>query len=218
MADGNKETPSTTPKVLPDLIEIDGVQAIRSHTEGILAPAKEAEKRGISLQQWQDLLHMAKANTQHSGWIDSQFDFDKTGRIIAKSSLYLRNCIKLNRLPEKLIVNGGLDLAGCTHLMSLPMGLEIGTYLILDSCVELRELPANLYVPQFLSIELCLGLTGLPNGLEVGGDIYLSDLSDTIPSQVKADVHILKEMGRIGGQIIYKRPAISRNDSNSPEC
>ena len=86
--------------------------------------AEEAEERGISLEQWQDLLQTAKLLYRDKKWIKKAFVF-LGGVIEAKESLYFNNLTELTKLPEKLSVHGDLSIMGCTGLTRLPEKLSV---------------------------------------------------------------------------------------------
>lgn len=109
------------PEIIADdeILEIDPV---RDQVEHVLSPEEvEANKRGVTLKQWQDLLHMAEAMGETTEWIDRTFTFNRLGQIIVPTSLSFKNCTNLTRLPEGLEVWWGcLNLVGCTGLTGLP--------------------------------------------------------------------------------------------------
>jgi hypothetical protein len=162
----------------------------RESVEAILTAEQEAEKRGISTQQWLDLLHVAEAINKPKEWIDETFIFPGVGKIETKGNLDLRSCIELNNLPEKLSVGGSLDLGGCTGLTRLPEKLSVGGSLSLYNCTGLTKLPEKLSVGGSLDLRVCTGLIRIPEGVSVGGILFLSNhLND----QVKKDAERLKK-------------------------
>jgi hypothetical protein len=88
-----------------------------------------------------------------------------------KGSLILRDCTKLESLPEGLKVGGSLYLEGCTELRSLPEGLEVGRSLYLNDCIRLRRLPFGLKVGHSLWLKGS-GVFGRPEDLQVGHQIF----------------------------------------------
>ena len=177
----------------------------------------EAIRRKISLKQWLDLLHVAKAREKNIDWIDKTFQFPGGGKVKAEEEwrisiphkprrsvvkgLYLTGCTGLTSLPEGLEVGGGLYLAGCTGLTKLPEGLKIDGDLDLRGCTGLTELLEGLSVGGYLNLINCTGLTKLPEGLSVGRDLWLSEDSQ---EQVKKDAERLQSEGKIGGEIKYR--------------
>ena len=182
----------------------------------------EASKRGISIKQWLDLLHVAKADGKSRKWIDETFTFPGGGKIEVERNLdlnlctglttlpeglevggglYLSFCTGLTHLPEGLKVGGSLDLEACTSLTTLPEGLKVGKWLDLEGCTALITLPEGLKVGWELHVNGCTGLTSLPEGLEVGGNLVLSK---NLHAQVKKDAKRLKKEGKIKGEIKYE--------------
>jgi len=133
----------------------------------------EANKRHISLQQWVDLLHIARSIVGEREWIDTMFQFPGGGKIRAEKDLRLPGRVMITRLPEGLSVKWSLRLEGCTRLTKLPEGLEVGEDLNLQGCIGLTELPEGLTVGGNLNLEGCTGLTELPEGLKVGMSLHL---------------------------------------------
>ncbi len=97
----------------------------------------EANKRGLDVRRWLDLLHMAESAGKEQGWIDDTFTFEG-GKIICEGDLKLRICTSLKSLPEGLHVGGILDLYNCESLTSLPKGLRVEKYLALEGCSKLQ--------------------------------------------------------------------------------
>jgi len=137
----------------------------------------EAKKRGISIDQWSDLIRMAEEMGETEEWIDIFFVFPGHGRIRSDGGLWLEGESKIRALPSKLEVEGYLNLDGCTELAALPEGLKVSGD---------------------LNIMSCSGLTKLPNDLVVTEDIILSS---RLNAEVRNDALRLKREGKIGGEV-----------------
>jgi len=151
---------------------------------------QEAKQRHISVEQWLDfehLLYMASKASVYEGvpitddeWIGRNILFPGKGKIETKESLDIRKRTEITRLPEGLMVGGGLNLDGCTEITELPKGMMVRWSLCLRDCIALTRLPAD---------------------LEVGGNL---DLTKNLNEQVKNDAERLKKDGRIKGKIIIE--------------
>ena len=86
--------------------------------------AKEAKERSISLEQWRDLLHIAKTRKENKEWIDRIFTFPTSVNIETKGDLCLAGSW-FTKLPERLSINGGLDIRYCSMLTNLPEDLSV---------------------------------------------------------------------------------------------
>jgi hypothetical protein len=162
---------------------------------------KESKERDISMDQWQDLLHVAEAAGKEKKWIDEAFTFSIEGKIEAEEDLNFSLCKKLTKLPDNLLADSDLKLMGCTGLTRLPDNLWVGKGLDLEGCKSLTQLPKGLQVRSYLFINDCTGLTNLPNDLWVGGGGLF--LSENLNEQVKKDAKRLKSEGKIKGAIKY---------------
>ena len=181
---------------------------------------KNCREKGLSINQWVCLLHMAEASGKGTVWLDSpDFTYDKSGKIMVTENLDLEDCTGLTSLPSGLCVGGYLNLVGCTGLTSLPPGLCVGGYLNLVGCIGLTSLPPSLSVRWSLVLEGCTGLTSLPPSLSVRGILSLADctgLTSLPPGlSVKGNLYLggcrlevirkareLKQQGRIQGEVI----------------
>jgi len=132
----------------------------------------EATKRGISLAQWEGLLHMQMAAEKDATWIDETFDF-MDGKIVVKEDLFLGGCTGLTQLPESLVVEGVLDLRGCTSLTHLPENLVVEGALFLRGCTSITHLPESLVAKGDLYLAVCTSLTHLPENLVVKDGLNL---------------------------------------------
>ncbi len=152
-----------------------------------LMETEEAKERGISLEQWRDLLHVAEAKGKGKEWIAENFIFPVDGTIKTKGDLSFNSCTNLTKLPERLSVCGYLSLSGRTGLTILPEGLSVRNNLWLNDCKGLKKLPNGLSVGGDLWLSGCTGLTELPSGLSVGGNLWfhsctgLTELPEEFP-------------------------------------
>lgn len=90
--------------------------------------------------------------------------------IIAKS-IVIRECLRLEALPEVLSARHELILGDLPQFQKLPQALRLGGNLEIHSCPRLERLPENLEVPGDLLLDDLPSLRGLPRGLNVGGTI-----------------------------------------------
>ncbi len=156
-----------------------GTQEVASTREDMtetLTDEQEAEKRGISVQQWKDLLHVAKVADEKKEWIDETFSFEAPGRIKVAEDLEIVGDEKLERLPDNLEVDGGLCLNMCTGLKKLPENLKVKSTLDIIACFKITKLPENLEVGESLRLAYCIGLTELPENLKVVETLYLNNM------------------------------------------
>ena len=128
------------------------VASIRVDIDEVVTAEQEAEKRGISVQQWQDVLHLIEnaEKVDRDVYPDApedlaltNFEFDGNGNIIVPGDLCLDDST-VTHLPKNLKIQGALYLSGAEHLFMLPEGLEVGTYIELgyfDLIDEEKELP-----------------------------------------------------------------------------
>jgi len=152
---------------------------------------KNAQERGLSLQQWLGLLHVAEADDKGEDWIDETFTFSG-GKIICEEYLNLTNCTSLTSLPEGLNVGKDLYLRNCTSLTSLPEGLTVKGNLGLTNCTSLTYLPEGLNVGEHLHLDDCTPLTFLPEDMKVGRNLCLSG---NINEYVEDDADKLRSEG-----------------------
>ena len=91
-------------------------------------------------------------------------------------ALTLRNCLRLQRLPEGLTA-GSIDLSGCTALDRLPEGLAT-SFLDLSGCAQLEEWPERGEVSVGrLRMRDCIGFRTLPPWL---GTVAQLDLAGCV--------------------------------------
>jgi hypothetical protein len=135
--------------------------------------AEAAEKRGISVEQWQDLLHMAEAMGENRGW--DQRKNGKTEKVYGEKIEWIDIMFQFE--SGKIKSEGGLDLgySRVSGLTRLPKGLCVSGGLYLGNRKELTELPEDLEVEQLLDISHCTGLTSLPKSIKVDGVIHVTD-------------------------------------------
>lgn len=92
-------------KVVP---ERPGAQKTREQIKEALTPEKfkqakeEALDKGVSPEQWRDLMHVIKAKGEEV-WPKDIIGFERGGTIRLKKSLDLSGCTKIERLPEGLV-------------------------------------------------------------------------------------------------------------------
>ena len=191
----------------------------------------ESQKRHISIQQWLDLLHVAKANEWNEDgekWIDEKFRFPG-GKKIEADELSLNDCTRLIHLPDGL-TTGILDLSGCTGLTALPKSLKTD-YLYLYNC-KILEKNKNHFLPfLFTKVKkgeiknLCIPDWPLKDG-DLPEDLSMENLSinqcvgltrlpknlelshdlflsKNLHKQVIKDAGRLKREGKIKGKIEY---------------
>jgi len=176
---------------------------------------RESSRRNISIQQWLDLLHMAKAAYKEQSWIDETFMFSE-GKIICEGNLYIKYCKSLTKIPDNLYISGSLDLTHCTSLAKLPDNLHVNGFLYLLDCYSLTKLSDNLHIGGGIHLSDCNSLAELPDNFHVNryldlsnctslkklpGDLYVKYtlvLSENLHPQVKKDAEILKQKGQIG--------------------
>ena len=146
----------------------------REQVEEALSPEQEAKKRSITVEQWQDLLHVAEATGKEKEWIDETFTFPGDGKIKVVGDLNLSNT-PVERLPEKLEIGGILALGA--SLKTIGEGLCVRQHMIAKNCVSLETLPE-------MEVKDCLFI------------------SRNLQSQVREDAERLKQEGKIR-QIVY---------------
>jgi len=148
------------------------IKSMRLADEMKNVSVQDVHKRQISLQQWLDLLHVAKSLEKPKEWIDEHFQFPGNRKIETE---YLDECnnASLTHLPDNLKVRGYLRFQQCPSLISLAENLEVGVYLDLTDCKSLTHLSTNLKVGAFVRINNCPSLIRLPKTLKVGGDLVL---------------------------------------------
>jgi hypothetical protein len=93
------------------------------------------------------------------------------------------NCIKVRRLPEKLIVNGNLDLSKLIGLLELPqISLRVAGNLIMQ--VRLERIPPKLEVGGALNL-WDAHIEHLPDNVKLGG--LIANKLKTLPNIKKID-------------------------------
>ena len=153
-----------------------------------LMETEEAKERGISLEQWRDLLHVAEAKGKGKEWIAENFIFPVDGTIKTKGDLSFNSCTNLTKLPERLSVCGYLSLSGRTGLTILPEGLSVRNNLWLNDCKGLKKLPNGLSVGGDLWLSGCTGLTELPEEFPVNMSLILYGCTGLIKLPKKLSV------------------------------
>lgn len=125
---------------------------VRADVKNVLTAEQEAEKRGITLEQWEDVLHLIENTDKvdREAYPDApedlslaHFEFDGNGNIIVPGDLHLDDSA-VTHLPKNLKIKEALYLSGSGQLSALPEGLEVGTYIELAHCNildEEKELP-----------------------------------------------------------------------------
>lgn len=170
------------------------VTNIRAEIDETLTAEQEAEKRGISLEQWQDVLHVIEnvdipKNTEHPPNVDhNTFEYDGSGNIIVPGDLILSDNTS-ERLPINMKVGGSLYLNGSESLSTLSDGLE-AEIVDLSGCESLDQAKTLPYLFELLlSGKIKAALLGawdsdqiktmLPEGLsfEDGANIIYKDES-----------------------------------------
>lgn len=107
------------------------------------------------------------------------------------SSLLLRNCVHLRRLPAGLSVET-LDLQGCSALQQLPEGLDTW-FLNVRACAALRRFPETAHIRSgALLAGGCHRLEGLPASLSRLATLDISDCPriDTLPAGLEIGLWI----------------------------
>ncbi len=130
------------------------VANIRADIDEALTAEQEAERRGISVQQWQDVCHMIEniAEVDRSRFKGAgedishgSFEFDGSGNIIVPGDFSLDDST-VTHLPKNLKVKGSFSLTTSAGLTELPKGLEVDTFIELTDCDNLDEKEALLYL------------------------------------------------------------------------
>jgi len=132
--------------------DFEVIEPIRDKLEDMLSPEElEARKRGITVEQWQAVLHLAEAAGKTKEWIDEIFSFNGLGKIIVGTQLDLSGCTGLTHLPEGLEVWWGyLNIMGCTGLTQLPDDLDVRLLILshdLQEQVKQEAEQADTFVP-----------------------------------------------------------------------
>jgi len=140
----------------------------------------EAAKRGITPQQWLDVLHIAEVCEKDREWLDKTFVFPGDGTIRTSTFLHLKKR-SLRRLPDHLKIKGKLNVTDCALFECLPSGLEVGKDLHIERCPLIEELPQGLIVGDAVDIIDCEAFKILPQGFKVKGSLFI----DKCPSLEK---------------------------------
>jgi hypothetical protein len=114
--------------------------------------------------------------------------------------LRVRNCRRLERLPDDLHAARSIELAGCTALARLPDAFAVHGDLTILSAPSLTSLPEGLCVKRSLRL-IGARVDRLPEGLAVGGDLVL----ECCPRLTD-----LPEGLAVGGSLVVRRCPIAR--------
>lgn len=98
---------------------------------------------------------------------------------------------KIQALPKNLRVRSHLDLK-TTKITSLPEDIQVGGTLNL-MFTKITHLPDNLTIPRHLEISYCWELEQFPKNLNIGGNLYMSD--------VKIELKDIKYPIEVGGMV-----------------
>lgn len=195
------------------------VANIRADIDEALTAEQEAEKRGISVEQWQDLRHIignvAKVDRERFKGAGEDighgdFEFDGNGNIIVPGDLSLDDST-VTHLPKNLKVKGSLSLTTSAGLTELPEGLEVDTFIELTDCDNLDEKEALRYLFERIlagkikgavlaSWDTKLIKSLLPDGLHIdehgANVIYMDDsiLSDGYVEYKLGEAEMIREM------------------------
>ncbi len=172
----------------------------RVNIDETLTAEQEAEKRGISVEQWRDVRHVIgtvkkvdRDRFKGAGpdlALDN-FEFDGGGNIIVPGDLSLDDG-GLTHLPKNLKVKGSLSLTSCAGLASLPEGLEVETFVELSFC---NGLDAKETLP-YLFERLLAG--------KIKAIVSASWKTDDIKANLPEGLHI----DEFGANVIYMDEAI----------
>ena len=123
--------------------------------------------------------------------------------ITVRFGLALRDCVRLERLPEGLRA-GSIDLSGCTALGRLPEGLA-ASFLDLTGCGQLEEWPATGEVSVGrLRLRDCIGFRTLPPWL---GAVAQLDLAGCVGIRELPAGLAVTSWVDVGGTKITELPA-----------
>ncbi len=181
----------------------------RANIGEALTAEQEAEKRGISVEQWRDVRHVIGTvkKVDRDRFKDAgpdlalgSFEFDGIGNIIVPGDLSLDDST-LTHLPKNLKVKGGLSLTSCEGLVLLPEGLEVETFLELSFCDGLDEKAALPYLFERL-------LAG-----KIKGIVLASWDTDYIKETLPEGLHIAGlNPGEFNANVIYMDEAILEDE------
>ena len=119
---------------------------------------KSAQERGLKLQQWLDLSHMAESKGEDQNWIDETFTFSG-GKIICEGNLRIYDNEHITKLPENLHINRHLYCYNSPNLIELPNNLHVKGCALFDGCTSLTTLSRNnLSVGETLLLDGCTEL------------------------------------------------------------
>ncbi len=194
--------------------DLHPVANIRIDINEALTAEQEAEKRGITVEQWQDVCHVienvAKIDRDRFPGEDighGSFEFDGNGNIIVPGDFSLDDST-VTRLPENLKVKGSFSLTSSEGLTTLPEGLEVDTFIELSFCDSLDEEKALPYLFEMILAGKIKGAvlaswnikSLLPDGLHIDEQganvIYMDDsiLSDEYVAYKLEEAEMMREM------------------------
>jgi len=180
--------------------DLHPVPNIRADIDKTLTAEQEAEKRGISVEQWQDVCHMIGnvAEIDRDRFEDAgedishgSFEFDGNGNIIVPGDFSLDDST-VTHLPKNLKVKGSFSLTTSVGLIALPEGLEVGTFIELSFCDSLDIEKALPYLFERI-------LAG-----KIKGAVLASWKTDLIKSLLPDGLHIDEH----GANVIYMDDSI----------
>ena len=121
--------------------DVNPIPDTREDTDEVLNAEQEAEKRGITVEQWMGVLHIIESDVTEEV-NHNTFEYDGNGNIMVNGDLTLCDS-GVERLPKNLKVKEGLYVNGSEALLELPLGLEAGIIdlTFCDAMNEIREVP-----------------------------------------------------------------------------
>lgn len=201
MADKDTEKPNPVESELPDAEKQTAPASddVREEVKEVLTAEQEAEKRGISVEQWQDVLHLIENAKkvdrdifpEAEDLVLANFEFDGNGNIIVPGDFSLDDSTTTH-LPKNLKVKGSLSLTSSEGLLALPEGLEVETFIELSFCDGMDEEKTLPYLFEMI-------LAGKLNGA-----VLTSWNGALIKSKLPDGLH----MDEVCANIVYKDKAI----------
>jgi hypothetical protein len=151
--------------------EIQDSRAIRELADMIAKRAPEAAD--MAIYGWLN-------GQRHKGWLALEWRDWLTrlpDGLIVSGGLTLANCRGLKALPNGLRVGEAIDISGCENLESIPADIAFHGSLHATGCKSLKSLPEGFQVEGSCSLIGCVGLERLPEGFRTGGYLNLSGCS-----------------------------------------